>query len=299
MSPPPRLIERLARSLAEPAAAWQAAVTLLAELRPMDPAGAAVVLEREPGLARLVAQGPAAAAELAARLLELARARRCVGCGTCCLTSSPTLYAEDLERIGGKGLPRQALFALRPGERVFSAREGASRLLEGELIKLREQRDKRGCLFLANGRCGIYDSRPLQCRVLECWSGRHAGELEGRPRLTRADLFAGDQVALELIAEYDLKLPAGRLGRALEAAAAGDRQAADQALSLMELDHNLRQGAGRRYGYTSQELELMWGRPALVVAGDHGLEVALDQAGRPVLRRRKGPAPPAPPVPLS
>jgi Fe-S-cluster containining protein len=281
--------ERLRMALAQPGQAMAAAIEILADLRPMNPAGAALVLEREADLCRLMAQGPGAAAELAAGLRDLAQAARCLGCGTCCLTSSPTLYAEDLERIGPEGLPRQALFALRPGEMVSSAREGTARPLPRELIKLRERRSLaepagRGCLFLEAGRCRVYQARPLQCRVLECWSGRHARELEARPRLTRAQLFAHDETALALIQEYDLKLPAAELTRALQEAAQGEAQAAARALAMLELDHNLRQGAVQRYGYPAQDLDLMWGRPALMVARAHGWEPVLNDQGQPVLR---------------
>lgn len=289
---PEEMEKRLRAALAEPVQAMHEAVELLAVSRPMDPSGAALVLERESCLGGLLAGGPEAAAELAGFLTDLAQARRCLGCGTCCLTSSPTLYAEDLDRLGPESISRQALYALRPGEKVSSAREGATRLLERELIKLRErqtggQASGRGCLFLEAGRCGIYEARPLQCRVLECWSGSHAGELAGRPRLSRAMLFSGDQTALALISEYDHKLPAGELTQSLEQAARGDAGAGATALAILEMDHNLRQGVSRRYGYAAEDLDLMWGRPAVSIARSHGLEPAMEGRDRVVLRKTK------------
>ncbi len=288
-----REIENYLRdALTQPGQALAAAIELLARLRPMDPSGAALVLERESGLGGLLAQGPEAAAELADRLMELAQARECLGCGTCCLTSSPTLYGEDLDRLGPEDLTRQALYALRAGEKVSSAREGGNKLLERELIKLREHQPGAntpglGCVFLEAGRCQVYEARPLQCRVLECWSGSHAGQLAGQPRLTRAMLFAGDETALALVAEYDLKLPALELTQALEAAARGDAQASAQALAMLELDHHLRGGVSQRYGYSPEDLDLMWGRPAILVARTHGLEPVLDDKGRVVLQSSK------------
>lgn len=283
------LAEQLRQALAQPSQAMNAAIELLARLRPMRPAGAALVLGKEPGLGSLLAQGPDAAPELADRLMYLAQAQRCLGCGTCCLTSSPTLYSQDLERISPQGLPREALYALRAGEKVSSAREGNNRHLERELIKLRESQRKGGssgigCVFLQAVRCGIYEQRPLQCRVMECWSGSHAGQLAGQPRLTRAMLFASDETALALIQEYDLKLPAAELTQALEAAAQGDTTASQCALAMLELDHNLRRGVSQRYEFSSQDLDLMWGRPAILVARSHGLEAVIDKTGKPALQ---------------
>jgi Fe-S-cluster containining protein len=276
------LERRLAGALAQPARAWAEAAAALAELRPMDPAGAAAVLEADPEVRGLFPQGPEAAVGLARRLEALAAARRCLGCGTCCRTSSPTLYAEDLERLGPAGIPRRALYCLRAGETVHSARLGRRSALERELIKLAEA-PAGGCRFREAAGCAVYDSRPLQCRVLECWSARHAGMLEGRPRLDRARLLAGDETALALAAEYDAKLPAVELARALEAAAAGDSASADQALAMLELDHRLREGAARRYGYGPEDLALMWGRPGLAVAAAYGLAPARGPGGGVVL----------------
>jgi Fe-S-cluster containining protein len=165
------------------------------------------------------------------------------------------------------------------------------------LIKLRErqtspdlfggQASGRGCVFLEKGRCAIYEARPLQCRVLKCWSESHAGQLAGRPRLTRAMLFGHDETALALVGEYDHKLPAAELTQALEQAAKGDAKAEEQTLAMLEMDHNLRQGVSGRYGYSTQDLDLMWGRPALLIARSHGLEPVMDNKGRFVLRKIK------------
>lgn len=263
----------------------------LSEARGLDPAGAAEVLRGEPELGRrlaacLAAEAPAAAlAELARELTALAEAARCLGCGTCCRVSSPTLYAEDLDRLGPAGLPREGLYALRAGERVFSARLGQSQALPRELIKLREA-PRGGCVFLEGGRCGVYPHRPLQCRQLECWSGRHAGQLAARPRLTRAELFADDPTALALMEEYEARLPGAELAQVLDQALQGGDPS--PALARLELDHRLRLGIEARYGYDQAQQDLLLGRPARVVALAHGLELALDPQDRPCLVRARG-----------
>lgn len=289
------LLDRLSQALAqEGAPGLEAACRLaLTESRDLDPAGAAAVLAGEADLGRLLAACLAAEAPdealaaLAQGLAVLAAAARCLGCGTCCRVSSPTLYAEDLELVGPEGLPRQGLFTLRAGERVHSARLGRTQALPRELIKLREA-PRGGCVFLEGSRCGVYQHRPLQCRQLECWSGRHAGQLAARPRLTRAELFADDQTALALMAEYENRLPGAELAQALDQAAQGGVQA--PALALMELDHRLRLGIQARYGYDQAQQDLLLGRPARVVALAHGLELALDGREQPRLVRRTGAA---------
>ncbi len=269
----------------------QACAAHLARARALDPPGQAAVLEQDQPLASLLAQAatagepqrPALARELAARLDWLGQARQCLACGTCCRASGPTLYLEDLPLLGEPGLGKADLLTLRAGERAHSARLGQVLVLEQELIKLRWTQDG-ACRNLRGSLCAVYEHRPRQCRQLECWSGRHAGQLEGLPRLSRAGIYAQDSQALALMAEYDLRLPARQVAQALEQAAGGGD--VTQAQALLELDARLRAGASGRYGYALAELDLLWGRPVWQVAVSFGLETLWPQGGPPQLGRR-------------
>ncbi|MCB2225275.1 MAG: YkgJ family cysteine cluster protein [Desulfarculaceae bacterium] len=277
------LIMRLQAALAQgPAALLAVCAAELSTRRGIDDPGAARAVAKDAELGRLAAR-QAPASELAARIAVLAGADRCLGCGSCCRVSSPTLYAEDLPRLQEAGLGHEALITLRPGERVYSARLGRFQVLAEELIKLREEGG--ACSRLTPRGCGIYEQRPLQCRWLECWSGRNAGQLTERPRLGRAELLADDHTARALAREYEAKVPAAQLHAALAAAAEGDTEGAEQALALLELDHRLRAGISAKFGYAPETLPLILGRPALEVAANYGLEVALEN-DQPILRRK-------------
>ena len=267
-----QMIQRLEQAHSHgPGALAQACAALLAEARGVDQAAAARAVAQDRKLAGLIAE-TAPAERLAACLQDLAQAARCIGCATCCRTSSPTLYAEDLPRIGAAGLGWESLVTLRAGEKVHSARLGGLQTLEHELIKLREQGG--ACAWLGEGGCAIYEHRPLQCRWLECWSGRHAGQLGERPRLNREALLAEDQTALALAREYEVKLPAAGLHQALADASQGENSA--PALALLELDHRLRAAISERYGYSLEALYLVLGRPAREVAANYGLDLILE-----------------------
>lgn len=245
---------------------------LIAERRGIDPGGAHAAVDSDARIGELLA-GPWDA--LRARAEEIASARECIACGTCCRSSGPTLYAEDLGLVEGGHLERTDLYTLRTGEKVSSRRRGRTFALERDLVKVRA-REGGGCRYLEGSRCVVHAHRPLECRHLECWSGRNAGDLEDRPRLDRRTLYASDETALRLIEEYDVKVPAPRLRTLLEAAD-------PEAIALIDLDHRLRAGIAARHGYRTEEQPLLLGRPALEVARAHGLEVALDEEERPVL----------------
>jgi hypothetical protein len=121
-----------------PSGAAEACVQALTRLRAMDRAGAVGVVANDSQLGRLLA-GAVEAGSLAKRLLDLAGSRSCLGCATCCRTSSPTLYAEDGDLVQGGGLPREGLFTLRQGQKAYSARLQSQQVLPGELIKVRER----------------------------------------------------------------------------------------------------------------------------------------------------------------
>jgi Fe-S-cluster containining protein len=206
----------------------------------------------------------------------------CRMCGTCCRTSSPTLYAEDLELVEAGRIRRSDLTCLRAGEMVHSARLGLTCPLDQDLVKLREIPGE-GCIHLDGDRCAVHPHHPLQCRHLECWTDRNAGDLEDRPRLSRRSLFASDETASRLLDELDVKIPAPKLAELFEAVKAADRSNEQEAIALVDLDYRLRGAIEKRYGYDIKEQELMFGRPAVVVMRAHGLQITIGDDGEPVL----------------
>jgi Fe-S-cluster containining protein len=263
---------------------------LLIVVRSPDPPGAFSAISEDAVLIAALAEWPGDDVEksweaLVDRVFELGQAQRCLRCGTCCRKSSPTLYRDDLEAIEAGRIKRQSLFTLRAGELVHSTRLDKRFVLEQDLIKLRE-RPQGGCLKLDDHLCSAYDDRPLQCRHLECWSGRDAGDLEDRPRLNRRDLYRDDPQALALIEEFDIKVPATGLTEALVAAKVGDDEASSVALELIDLDHRLRLAIEQRYDYSLGEQELLFGRDGVELVKGHGLMIRIDESDRPTLVKR-------------
>jgi Fe-S-cluster containining protein len=256
----------------------------LIHLRSMDHKGALAIIKREQ-----ICQAPPCEKETqkkyfleqAKLLTRLAQEKACLGCGTCCRTSSPTLYAKDLAIV--ETLPKNSLYTLRAGERVFSARTQKGMILEEDLIKIREQ--KGACVFLnLDFKCTIHPNHPLQCRHLKCWGNKNAADLKNLPRLKRQNLYADNQPALEIISEFDLKIPARKLDRLLIGASRDKNQTqADSALELMELDHRLRHGISQKFRFNQDELFLLLGRPAISLPPLYGLKLKMLPDGRAAL----------------
>ena len=270
-----------------PAGARKRLAQVLMVVRSPDPPGAFAAIAEDGPLVDLIIQFPgdepeALWSKMVTRSQELAEAQRCLRCGTCCRKSSPTLYADDLPTIEAGNIDRKRLYTLRAGEMVRDPRSDEQIVLENDLIKLYE-RSGGGCYLLDDHLCSTYEHRPLQCRNLECWSGRHAGELEDHPRLTRQQLFRDDETALQLIEEMDVKLPASGFTEALLAAREGEAEATGRAIEFIEVDHRLRAAIEERYGFEASEQELLFGRDAIEVVRSHGLVINLEDQEHPAI----------------
>lgn len=76
---------------------------------------------------------------------------------------------------------------------------------ESEIIKLKGKHGKQTCVFFDETRncCEIYENRPIECRVLQCWDTREIEKIYSRNRLTRKDLLSGIKGLWELIEDHE------------------------------------------------------------------------------------------------
>ena len=61
-------------------------------------------------------------------------------------------------------------------------------------MKLKEAPGSRACIFLSPGgdACLIYEDRPFQCRIMECWDESRFDTVQTMPPLTRRELLGSD-----------------------------------------------------------------------------------------------------------
>ena len=161
--------------------------------------------------------------------------------------------------------------------------------LEREQVKIREGEDGR-CVFLAEAddACLIYEDRPHQCRVMECWDASRFDTVQNLPPLTRLDLLGRDNPLSRLIIRHGDRAGAAELEAAL-AAEAPDEAAA---LDLILFDFHTREFAGRELGLDEMEMDFFFGRPLAWICRGFGWRFGLDDEGRPVLERIAPDAPP-------
>lgn len=138
----------------------------------------------------------------------------CTQCGECCRKGGPALHIEDKFLVMQGKLPASGLFTLRKGEIALEPIENKKITLEEELIKIRPDRNRDwACIHLSEdgGACDIYETRPVECRLLKCWDPRALLARYQEDRLTRKDLFGAVEGLWDLIEDHEKRCGYGRI----------------------------------------------------------------------------------------
>ncbi len=217
-------------------------------------------------------------------LIEMAYSSRpyCVRCGECCLRGTPSLHLEDSALVAQGILSPKDLYTLRKGERAKLNVEGRLGLVQQELIKLRERPENGQCIFyVEQGRkCGIYEHRPLQCQVQECWNPEPLKELWHQDKLSRRHLLQDDQDLQKIIHVHNERCSPEELDAAFNRIHQdGDESALDRVLEMLRYDTTFRAVLTEKGGFRVEELDFFFGRPLQEIIRAYGMRVDRDEDG--------------------
>lgn len=211
----------------------------------------------------------------------------CIKCGTCCRKGSPSLYRDDLPLFRRGTLTRQDLVALRPGETVYSNEDDRFIHLPVEQVKIREKPGSRECLFFqpeGHG-CGIYDNRPLQCRVLECWNPGGYKVLKKNKLLSRKDLLDPTDPLLPVVKTHEERCNVLRLQELLMKTAEQTIPEDDEGLmGIILYDRHVRAYLSEKFDLNRQHLDFLLGRPVAEVIPGLGFQIQFEPGNRIVVR---------------
>jgi Fe-S-cluster containining protein len=218
----------------------------------------------------------------------------CVRCGECCEKSSPTLLSHDLPLFQQEVLTWDDVYTLRAGEPVTS-REGKPTTLTAERLKVRSVPGSTQCWFYraATQSCRIYENRPEQCRRQNCW-GEPPRPPAAAQLLSRRDLLVAVPGVLELITAHQERCDYEKVGKALQALAAGQEDSTEPLFDALHFDLHLRQMLLNDWDLSTAATEFLLGRPLPEFLKAHGLKATLTPEGVFRLEMREEPAAPAP-----
>ena len=225
------------------------------------------------------------------RLWEAVRESRpfCVRCGECCRLGSPALYDQDRSLLAKNVFRAADLMTLRQGETAYSHRENKTVTLDRERIKLREKPDG-GCIYLSptGDACLVYEDRPHQCRIMDCWDPSRFQILLPLPPLSRADLLGQDHHPLvAMIEHHQERCRPEFLYRELNGPAEPAPETMENILDMVLYDLHLREFAMNKFGITENELDFYFGLSLALLAANLGYRLESDPDGPPRLVRVK------------
>ncbi|MBI9080412.1 MAG: YkgJ family cysteine cluster protein [Pseudodesulfovibrio sp.] len=196
-----------------------------------------------------------------------ANTQRCSRCGDCCRNGGPALHDEDLPLIQDGTIPLTSIVTLRPGERAYDQPAQKIMPLDSEILKIKGRDGKWTCIFYSpeGHACGVYNTRPIECKVLFCRDIEPLANMYNKGRLTRADLLPEGHPLLELIAEHDEKCGPMRMEELGMAARQGDAEAGKALQEMVIFDMEIRRLVPEKAGMPPEMTDFLFGRPLRVL----------------------------------
>jgi Fe-S-cluster containining protein len=211
------------------------------------------------------------------RLLKAAYATRprCIRCGKCCTTGSPTLMQPDLKLLIDDVIKPQHIITIRKGETVYSCLTDELAPSKEEIVKIKEKPGRKTCVFydeIGKG-CSIYESRPLQCRTQECWNPDNYGKIAEVPRLGRRPILESTGLLWDIIQRHEARCSCDEFSRIMVRLGATKGQTIGDVLELLSFDHEVRNRVAERFGLAADTLDFFFGRSLRETISDFGLRV--------------------------
>ncbi|MBW2193299.1 MAG: YkgJ family cysteine cluster protein, partial [Deltaproteobacteria bacterium] len=188
----------------------------------------------------------------------------CTRCCTCCKKGGPSFHLKD-KRLVEKGIIlSKHLYTIRKGERTYDNVKETFYPAPSDIIKVQGRTDALTCVFLDEdeSECTIYDNRPLECRVLECWDTKEIEKIYAENRLTRKDLVSAIEGLWELIDDHQKRCSYKNLQHFINAL---NSEKKDEALEgirdIIDYDARIRELVVEKGGLDPDMLDFLFGRP--------------------------------------
>jgi len=201
------------------------------------------------------------------RKSETGNLKECKRCGTCCRKGGPSFHLEDKGLIEDGHIPAKHLYTIRKGEPVRDNISGRIIYAPSDIIKIRGQGNTWACFYYNEDekKCGIYEYRPLECRVLKCWDTGEIEGIYGKSMLSRKDLFSKVEGLWELVIDYDERCSYKEITDLFKKTGSrkGERFP-EKAAELVEYDNTIRELVVKKGNLDSDLLDFLFGRPLSV-----------------------------------
>ena len=208
----------------------------------------------------------------------------CIRCGTCCMKGGPALHGDDIKHVDSGSIPLSALYTIRKGELVSDnvTANGGLICMPSEIVKIKSPADTSSCIYFneAEKSCEIYDTRPIECRAMECWNTAKIENIYSKDRLTRNDILKNVSWLRELVETHEIQCSLDKIKAMVNARESGDHSAASKLSEALNYDSQLRNLAVEKGRLPFEMLDFLFGRPlVLIVRQQFGIKVNRKKSG--------------------
>lgn len=206
--------------------------------------------------------------------------RKCKRCGDCCRKGGPVLHKEDLPLLQEKHITIDNLITIRKGEPAVLPPHDEMLLTTDELIKISGSSGAWLCSYFDSDgdNCKIYEYRPQECRLLECWDTNALEKVIGKDTINRQDLIDQSSPFYKMIRLHEEEVPYDSLIEPLSAMITGvqDHEILVRLTELVRRDLDFRGRVLARIELSPAAEFFIFGRPLFTILSGFGI-VAYEQ----------------------
>lgn len=206
----------------------------------------------------------------------------CRQCGTCCRKGGPAIHQEDKKLLEHGHIPLRYLFTIRKDEPVYDNIQGCIISAPSDIIRIKSRESSSTCAFFnpEYNQCTIYDKRPLECRILECWNTRKIEEIYDKGRISRQELLTNTPPLIDLVEYHENRCAYQIIKKLIHQLNQGDKKnALENIREILAFDNHLRLLAIEKSICKTDIIDFLFGSP---------LQKTLQRMGLKVIKKRHG-----------
>ena len=192
------------------------------------------------------------------------------------MKGGPALHDEDAGLVENGQIPLASLYTIRKGELARDNVSGGLIRVDSEIIKIKNVLGAYTCVYYDDSlhACRIYETRPIECRTLECWDTGKIENIYSRDRLVRKKLLSAIPWVLELIETHETRCSFTEIHRLVSLREKGDPQGAERLQTMVNEDAHFRFMMIEKGKIAPGMLDFLIGRPlADILRLDFGIKV--------------------------
>lgn len=188
----------------------------------------------------------------------------CKRCGTCCKKGGPSFHVGDRALIEDGLIPAKYLYTIREGEPVRDNISEKVVYAASDIIKIKGRKNGWTCFYYdeTGKKCSVYESRPLECRLLNCGDTREIEKVFGKNLLTRKDVIGTVEGLWDLVTEHELRCSYKTIGKLINKKGKIKKGLLSEEVSeLVEYDKIIRELVVKKGELDPDLLDFLFGRP--------------------------------------